>query len=301
VSELRLAHISDLHVPARWPRAPWLYLGKRAIGAANWKLRREGQHPRAALEALVREIAADRSIDHLVITGDLTNVSFPSEFEAAREVLRPLIEREPGFVSVVPGNHDRYTYASQRARTFERVFADCITSELDTGARYPFVRFRKGAAVIGLDSAIATPLFFATGELGAAQRERLARVLEDPRVRGATFRVVLIHHPPLTATGERDRPLHRLTDDRELLELAQRARVDLLLTGHIHDAFAIERIHEGRTLRGIGVGSSTRVQDRAEKLGRWNVYTIGEGSLLSVETRVFDPASGSYSRTSESA
>src|SRR5579871_2984216 len=138
-SELRIAHISDLHIPARWPRAPWHYLGKRAIGALNWNLKRHKDHPLELARALVSELANDPTIDHVVVTGDLTNVSFPEEFESAREVLRPLIERESGFLSAIPGNHDRYTFASERRRHFESAFSDCMTSELEGGAPFPFV------------------------------------------------------------------------------------------------------------------------------------------------------------------
>lgn len=298
MAETRIAHVSDLHVPSRWPRAPWLYVGKRAIGALNYKVRRAGQHPRRALEALVRHLVEDASLDHVVVTGDLTNVAFPVEFEAARAYLRPLIERAPGFVSVVPGNHDRYTYVSARRAYFEKTFADCIATELDAGetegALYPYVRFRGDVALLGLDSAIATPPLFASGTLGEAQRARLARLLEHPRVRAARFRLVLVHHPPLNQHGERDRALHRLTDDRELLELSARLGIDLILTGHIHDAFSIEHAAHGRVVRGIGAGSSTRVDARPHKLGRIHVYTIRDGALAGVETRVFDPDKGHY-------
>jgi len=284
---LRLAHVSDLHVPSRWRRAPWLYLGKRIIGALNYQLRRAGQHPLEAVTSLVRALVEDSTIDHVVVTGDLVNVSLPEEFAAARGFLDPLIARAPGFISVIPGNHDRYTYSSERSRLFERAFADCMTSELDLGAPFPFVRFRKEVAILGLDSAVATPPFFATGRLGPEQRARLERSLEDPRVKQASFRVALVHHPPLVPGGGRDKPLHRLTDDRELVAIAERG-IDLLLHGHIHVPFTVEK---GR-VRGIGVGSSTVVAGAL--LGRLNVYTIEAGKLVSVESRSFSRERGAY-------
>ncbi len=290
MSRLRLAHVSDLHVPSRWRRAPWLYAGKRAIGALNYKLRRAGQHPLAAVEALVRALADDGTIDHVVVTGDLTNVSLEEEFAAARAFLTPLIERRgAAFVSAIPGNHDRYTYGSERRRLFEGVFADLMTSEVETGAPFPFVRFRNGVAILGLDSAVATPPFFATGRLGAEQRARLERALDDPRVRGASFRVALVHHPPLVEGGGRDRALHRLTDDRELVAIAEGRGIDLLLHGHIHVPFLVER---GR-VRGAGVGSSTFVG--SAHAGRLHIYTIEDGRLARIEARSFDAASRRFS------
>jgi 3',5'-cyclic AMP phosphodiesterase CpdA len=291
---LRLAHVSDLHVPCRWRKAPWLYFSKRAIGAFNYHVTRAGRHPKAAATALVETLARDASIDHVVVTGDLTNISLEEEFDAAREILRPLIERAPGFVSVIPGNHDRYTYSSERGRFFERVFSDCMTSELDAGAPFPFVRFRKDVAILGLDSAVATLPFLATGRLGDEQRSRLARVLADPRVRDASYRVALIHHPPLVAGGRRDKWRHRLKDDRELLAVAEERGIDLLLHGHIHEPFTVEH---GR-VRGVGVGSST--YGRGKHRGRIHVYTI-EAKQLSIETLVFDPERGQFGRNTEAA
>jgi 3',5'-cyclic AMP phosphodiesterase CpdA len=295
VADLRIAHISDLHVPSRWRRAPWLYLGKRLIGTLNYKLRRAREHPLETITALVRGLAADASIDHVVVTGDLTNVSLVEEFQAARELLEPLIARGPGFLSVIPGNHDRYTYTSHWRGDFERFFADCMTSEVETGGPFPFVRFRGEVAILGLDSGIATPPFRATGALGAAQRARLVRALAEPRVAQAGFRLALVHHPPMIEGGGRDHRTHRLTDDRELLEIAATSGIDLLLHGHIHEPFTAEKTIGGRVVRGIGVGSSTRLHRSPELVGGVNVYTFRDGKLLSVETRTYDPATGSYS------
>jgi 3',5'-cyclic AMP phosphodiesterase CpdA len=237
----------------------------------------------------VRALIEDTTLDHVVVTGDLTNVSLPEEFDAARRFLQPLIDaRGASFVSVIPGNHDRYTYASERDRLFERTFADCITSELETGAKFPFVRFRKDVAIVGLDSGVATLPFFATGTVGVEQRGRLERLLDDPRVKGASFRVALVHHPALSPTGGRDRAHHRLTDDRELIEIVEKKNVDLVLHGHIHEPYTVER---GR-FRGAGCGSSTMM--KGTHRGRMNVYVIEGGKLAATEVRAFDPARLAY-------
>lgn len=290
---MRLAHISDLHVPSRWRRAPWLYLGKTIIGALNYKVRRSGQHPAAAVEALVRSLIEDTTIDHVAITGDLTNISLPEEFTAARRFLEPLIAaRGASFVSAIPGNHDRYTYRSQRERLFEKTFGDLMTSDLPTDAPFPFVRLRKDVAIVGLDSGVATLPFLATGRLGEAQRARLERLLDDPRVRGASFRVALVHHPPLTASGGRDKLHHRLTDDKELIAIAERGQLDLVLHGHIHEPYTIE---QGR-FRGSGCGSSTVVKRGIR--GRLNVYVIEDGKLAATEVRSFDSERNLYAARS---
>src|SRR5262249_57671674 len=73
---------------------------------------------------------------------------------------------------------------------------------------FPFVRRRGPLALIGLSTAAPTAPFLATGRLGRAQVARLADAL-DRGGRERLFRVVLIHHPPVSKPA---RYLKRLLD-----------------------------------------------------------------------------------------
>ncbi len=70
----------------------------------------------------------------------------------------------------------------------------------------------------------------ATGRLGHAQRSALERLL--PQLASEKlFRVLLIHHPPITSRG---RWAARLRDSDELMGLLARHGVELILHGHDH-------------------------------------------------------------------
>ncbi len=100
---LRIAHISDLHVLS--PRGvEWrsIVFNKRITGYANLLLSRGRVYRRELLDAVLAEAAA--RADHVVVTGDITNLSLEPEFEAARSLLAGVARAVE--VSVVPGNHD---------------------------------------------------------------------------------------------------------------------------------------------------------------------------------------------------
>src|SRR6185369_3679834 len=79
----RIAHISDLHVLSR-TGAHWraMLFNKRITGYANTLLRRGRVHRREFLLAVLK--AAAKEADHVVVTGDITNLALESEFDDAR-------------------------------------------------------------------------------------------------------------------------------------------------------------------------------------------------------------------------
>src|SRR5512139_2786763 len=197
----RIAHVSDVHVlsplGAEWRR---MLFNKRITGWANVVLRRGRVHRRDYLRAVLEE-AAMRA-DHVVVTGDITNMAHESEYREARRLLDDLARRVE--VTVVPGNHDIYLPAVGRERRFSHHFAPFVTSErvslavpLPAGD-YPLVKLRGPAAIIGLSSAVPRLPFVASGVLGREQLAALERVLALPGVASRTP-VLLVHHPPVDA------------------------------------------------------------------------------------------------------
>ena len=116
---MRLAHISDLHVLDLTGARARDFLNKRITGSATLFARRSTAHQTSVVQAAIRDIN-EQAPDHVVVTGDLTNLSLRSEFEAATGLLRELGGRDR--LSVVPGNHDVYTRES-RGR-FEQLCAE---------------------------------------------------------------------------------------------------------------------------------------------------------------------------------
>src|SRR5262245_51572853 len=107
-----LAHLSDPHLgPLPTPR-PSELASKRVLGFINWTRKRRLIHRGEVLDRLVADLKA-QSADHIAVTGDLTNISLPQEFAAARRWLDRLGDARD--VTVVPGNHDVYVRTAKLA------------------------------------------------------------------------------------------------------------------------------------------------------------------------------------------
>src|ERR1051325_3898553 len=103
---MRLAHCSDLHLLSR-DGARWLDLAnKRWIGAMNLLSNRSRHYHVAAFDDMVRDLNA-LGVEHVLCTGDVTNLALRQEFEFARKKFDGLKNGTFG-VTVVPGNHDAY-------------------------------------------------------------------------------------------------------------------------------------------------------------------------------------------------
>jgi 3',5'-cyclic AMP phosphodiesterase CpdA len=140
------------------------------------------------LEALVTDLRAERP-DHVVVTGDLTNLGLEGEFRAAAAWLKQFGNGQS--VSIVPGNHDAYVPAARSSswdcwaeylESDAPGYASPTPSRMPTSAPeidFPTVRIRGPVALIGVCSARPTGLFHATGTVGVQQLERLELVLRQ--------------------------------------------------------------------------------------------------------------------------
>jgi len=222
------AHLSDLHLPMP-ALSGWRPLAnKRILGYLSYQLKRKNVHRQSVLAALVEDLRR-QAPDHIVITGDLTNIALPEEFSAAAWWLEAL--GPPERVTVVPGNHDALV-AVPWPRSLGRwapLMSDPGTPLHDAGG-FPFVRRRGPIALIGVSSACPTPPFHASGRVGDDQLARLARLLEQLRA-PSVFRVVLIHHPPI---GGMMTHRKRLIDQAAFRAVIERAGAELVLHGHHH-------------------------------------------------------------------
>ncbi|HVZ04646.1 metallophosphoesterase [Hyphomicrobium sp.] len=219
-----LAHFSDVHLPPV-SGFTWRYWNaKRLLGYLNWQRKRRHVHFAEVADRLIADAHALRT-DHIVITGDLVNLGLPAEHEAALAWLRRV--GPPGRVTVIPGNHDIYSHM-HGDRGVAR-WAEYMDAEEETLA-FPFVRRIGSLALIGLNSAVETPPFVASGLLGARQieiaREQLARLGQEGAVR-----VVLIHHPPLAGMTTSRRSLR---DAAHFVHLLEREGAELVIYGHNH-------------------------------------------------------------------
>jgi len=283
---VKLAHFSDVHALSLDGVRPWQFLNKRVAGYLNLRLNRREKHPVALFRAIVDDLNA-RPVDHVVVTGDLTNLSLRPEFELARQILDG-IRLGPERVTVIPGNHDVYTIGALQQKLFRQLIAPYATSDGKNSVEFPIVRVRGEVAIIGLSTALPSPPPLADGWLGGAQLEALDRVLGDL---DGKFRVLLLHHPPYT---NRHAILRGLRDRRALQKVLARRGCELILHGHEHRDLSVTLPGPRGPIPVIGVGSGTYDDARADRRARYNVYTIEGGRLVSVETRVHDAAAGSF-------
>jgi 3',5'-cyclic AMP phosphodiesterase CpdA len=239
---MKILHISDLHFQADCPVSRWPSLGWRRV-AAQTEFRLLGRR-RLFLKVAetVKLLLAEASrlgAEHLVVSGDLTALALPEEFEAARAALADW----SGRMSIIPGNHDRYTPQAARDQLFEKAFGDILCSDLPEHCRegvFPIVKLvGDDVAIIGLSSARVPPMpGIAAGWVGEAQREALAAILQDKKVRGRAV-LLTVHHAPLRPSGRPDMPSHGLLDGAKVMALASSAGAVALCHGHIHRRYRV--------------------------------------------------------------
>jgi 3',5'-cyclic AMP phosphodiesterase CpdA len=256
-----LAHLSDPHL-APLPQPRWSELiGKRATGYLNWRRNRHLVHRSDVLARIVADLKA-QAADHIAVTGDLVSIALAAEYAPARAFLELL--GRPHDVTLVPGNHDAYVRAGIRYcdlhwRGFMRG---------DDEIAFPFVRRRGPLALIGLSSAVPTAPLMATGRLGGRQIAHLGEMLD--RCEGH-FRVVLIHHPPVSKPSRR---FKRLVDGADLRAALERHGAELVIHGHDHERSLIYLDGPRQRIPVVGVPSASEAPPGKHDPAGYNLYWI---------------------------
>lgn len=297
---LRIAHVSDLHVLSprgvEWRR---ILFNKRITGYANL-VRQRGRVYRREYLAAVLAAAAARA-DHLVVTGDVTNLSLEHEFEEARALLDGAARAVE--VTVVPGNHDVYLPAIHDGRRFPHHFGAFLRGDLPELAcdlpagPFPCVKLRGPAAIIALSSAVPRPPFVASGRLGEAQLSALDAILAHPEVT-RRVPVVLVHHPPVDG---RARPLQLrdgLVDAARLRAVLSRLERGLVLFGHLHLRVRHRLPTSAGTLQVLGASGAALDHPHRDVRAGFNAYALrDDGSLASAEAHVLAADGRALERT----
>jgi 3',5'-cyclic AMP phosphodiesterase CpdA len=275
-----IAHLTDVHLEPIAGFSPRYWNLKRLAGYANWLRNRRGVYQRHVLDRIVADLKAQRP-DHIAVTGDLVNIGLPQEYINALAWLETL--GPPGHVTVIPGNHDIYSHLRSDPGT--RRWARYMVSDAE-GARhgaegidFPFVRVLGSVAMIALNSAVPTPPLIASGRLGREQIDRVAELL-DRLGQAGRFRLVLIHHPPLTGQAKRSRALE---DAGELEAALTRHGAELVIHGHNHLNMLAWRLAPSGPVPVVGAPSAAQaVPHKDEPLARYNLYRI-EGPPWTIE------------------
>jgi 3',5'-cyclic AMP phosphodiesterase CpdA len=297
---MKIAHISDLHLLALEGAIPWRLFNKRFSGYVNLRFRRKAVHKPHVLDATLKHLAERSDIDHIVVTGDVSNLALEGEFEGVRERLRSVLKRPATDVTLVPGNHDAYTMGAYRSQRFESFFADYMTNDLDnaTGVtdvdRYPFVRLRGPLAIVGLSTARPRPPIVASGEVGPTQRHALRALLQHDEVRSRTV-VLLQHHPWHPQPTKRKQLFQGLLDANEERSALDATGAGLLLHGHLHRRIRRSLSTDGGHWDCIGATSASLLDDDPDRMAGYNLYDFSDAGELQQATAMrFLPHNGNF-------
>jgi 3',5'-cyclic AMP phosphodiesterase CpdA len=282
---VRIAHLSDLHLLSLDGAVPFRLFNKRFTGYLNLRFHRKSVHKPFAVHAAAREIKR-LGIDHVVITGDLSNLALEGEFELVRRFLDDELGLPPDRVSIIPGNHDTYTSGSHRTRRFATTFARYLTSDLPEltvpGEAFPYVHLRGPTAIIGLSTALPRLPLVASGRIGSEQLAALTRILAHPEVQARTV-VILQHHPIHNPQSRAKTALEGLTDADEEAHVLQRLRRGLLLHGHLHRRIHRTLATNGGHVDAVGATSASLLHASDERMAGFNVYDVGtDGRIESI-------------------
>ncbi|MSU78384.1 MAG: metallophosphoesterase [Gemmataceae bacterium] len=278
---IRLAHFSDIHVTTptlEWQREDWF--NKRLTSWFNLCFLGRGKrfaHAEEVASRMMEEIAV-RNVDHLIFSGDATALGFESEIRRAAELLRVGELAIPGLA--IPGNHDYCTGTAAASGHFERYFSAWQTGRRIDAYHYPFAQPVGPIWLIAVNAATGNRWALdASGTIGAAQLERLKRLLNELE---PGLKILVLHFPICLKDGQRELNLHGLRDLDALLAIANAAGVNLWLHGHRHAPYHFQKsAHANFPVICAGAATQTGLWSYGE-------YTIHDTTLTALR-REYDP------------
>ena len=220
-----IIHISDLHFHS-YPQKFSEFNAKRILGATNLLIRRAREFPLKRTKLLVK-IIQKMEWDHLVISGDITQLSLEKEFSLAREILDPLLIKSER-VTVIPGNHDRYINQHDGTDLFTKYFGEFFgKNEIHVS------EINQKWILVGWDSAHPNDLRTAAGTVKNITIQATEKLLQN--FPDQTNFIVVNHYPltfPEDWKFDRSHELYNLVPVRNWI--LQNSQIRLYLHGHIH-------------------------------------------------------------------
>jgi hypothetical protein len=289
--ECRILHLTDLHMTEKEGAGLVESHGQR-IEPIRMRLRGILEH-----EA--------NKVDHVVITGDLTDSGQETEFRQISELIGKYCQHDT--TTLIPGNHDLVQgstfYAAdkeQRMGLFTRWCGQYMPSNIGVGQMFPFVRWLGDrVAFIGLDSnGVGRTLYNSSyGDIDTAQLERLRDILDS--IPDAVRKVIGMHHSFYRPKVKMS--LFATVIDRFFMGLENAETVKTLLMDYknvvvIHGHHHLEIIHEEGPKEGplINLGAASSViPDEATHLLNYVVLEFYDDAILSVKWLYDDKKDGS--------
>jgi len=261
-----IAQLSDLHLledsyanRSFGPRARLSYLsfGRRLD---------PDERKRRAADAL-EEVQA-RSVDHLLITGDLTEDGHFEQFEVLAELLadsRIPAER----ITLVPGNHDAYIDGGAFAAAMKGPLQPyAATSSIGTALRF------RDVTIVPVSTAFHQSPLRSAGAIAPSELESLAAIANDPQLDGRPL-VFAQHHAPGCLFNPLLQWIDGLSEHSVLRDLFNRCPHLHVMHGHTHHE-ANRTLSDGEAPR---VFSAEAVVDGSSPLRLYEASPAGVSPL----------------------
>jgi len=233
--------------------------------------------PEARIERLIAGLGAARDAGavHLVISGDVTELGTPEQFETFAEVLHDA-RIDPDRVTIVPGNHDAYTHGDAWKNALVGPLAKFRRA---SACHEGSVVERARAFILPLDVACHQHVTRAAGELTPSAADALEGRVRDLSGRGRPI-VIVVHHSPIAHVPRAWDWFHGLRGGARIVDLVQRYPDVHVLHGHLHHDVNLSLDHRAPRI----FGAPALVEDKPAA-PRVRLYEVAGSSL-----RVVDPA-----------
>jgi 3',5'-cyclic AMP phosphodiesterase CpdA len=263
----RIAHLSDPHIlePNHHKRVG---IDRHRLSYLSFGRPLDAQSRRRRFEACLNR-ALNNGVDHVLVTGDLTEDGAPAQFEVVADVLQSL-RVDPSRITLVPGNHDIYHHPGAWNWAINGPLAEYAMTS------------REGAVTV-LPDTIIKPIYTLfpqpfTRSAGAVKRDDILTIARLAHERIAKNRTIILaqHHPPTKYRTPILNWLDGLQDDGLMRTLLTHHPDLYVLHGHVHrnltrcvggrghaQIFSTEAVANGRNLLRFYAtdGSRLRVDD----------------------------------------
>ncbi|MDP1676241.1 MAG: metallophosphoesterase [Bacteroidota bacterium] len=240
-----IAHLSDLHLsPDFFPE--------------------RSRHFRSILS-----FCKQRQVDHIIITGDITNQAKENEFDHFRKILREFSLLDSKKITVINGNHDIFggpyyaedvlsfptacksTDYAEKMDQFYRYTKETFTSTkfFSEKSFFPFLKVVGDIAIVGLNSvaewhAVKNPIG-SNGKINSEQFKSLRELLNCEEIKKKKIFIAIHHHFSAKSDVDHSSTMERiwsavesatlkLRKKKRLLKLFTKANVAKVLHGHVH-------------------------------------------------------------------
>ena len=262
----RIAHLSDVHMLDARPKTDRSghSMGHRflSLGRPLDAMGRRSKLTRALSSA--RRVGAD----HVVISGDLTEIGSPGEFECLAETLHDS-GIAPGRVTLVPGNHDLYTAPDAWCRALEGPLAAYRATSASEPGR---IIDCAGVRLLPLDVARYQPVTRSAGCIDDRTLDFVQRRGADSGLADRPL-VVVQHHPPFVRATQAWQWIDGLIGAARLMSILEAFRHLFVLHGHLHSA--VNRVLGCGVARVLGATAIVDDQDAP----RVRLYDVRDGRL----------------------